>query len=218
MKLYEFLCKFVDHDTKKCISVHIKMYCTSRIEWEESKVHEENLEGHKKWMMEHLEWEYALAEKAKNAAREELMKMGGGNYENYEIMKKKKSKEGKMINMNFGQKSDKIRYNKLFWMEFCMKKMVKGKKPDNWTDMFDYNKSYCCLTYNVMCKNNDPKQINAQLLTRIIDPSENDNGRVMAYGKDGMLEGKTETDNKKGLLDMIMQEGGTVNRFYTGFY
>lgn len=142
MKVRGFELKFIDHDKKQILIICAKVHSTKVMEW----VHnEDDVEKDIEWMIQHHRWEHMLKKKIHQLVKEKYFQNVAGKFGDYKLIKMKKKKEEELVNMDAAGEMDPsggIRFRKIKLCEKLMTKFVRGQKPDNWTDMFDYKKIF----------------------------------------------------------------------------
>jgi hypothetical protein len=150
MKVRKFCFKFLNHDKRECCEIEVTVFSDQMGQW---KHHDENnLEAHATWMGRHAKWEKKLKHHVKHwiANHEDLIREGiiereteskrgekdGHNFAGYKFHGEETEKKCKIINLNPEGKWTDIEFRQIMLMEKCKIKLVKGQKPENWTDIF----------------------------------------------------------------------------------
>jgi len=155
IRIFEF--DFIDHQMRKCHKICVCVHASERIEWSHK---EDDIEGYISWMGDHLRWEHKLKETIKQKVLEanpELGKKGNNHIGDFKILKFGKEKRMCAVNLNVENEGQSPKFRKTKLMEICRCKCVKGKCPEKWTEIFDYEKitkNYSFVLESSMKNNN----------------------------------------------------------------
>ena len=150
MKIHTFVFKFVDHAAGKLKMISVDVYCDKRIELPQK----EDLDELIRWKTQHIAFEYKLKQEVKNFVKEHLSKENE-KFDDYTLKKKSIKSEGELINTS--QLAGEVKLEKVFWMEVIVMKFVKGTKPEHWTKIFGYDKSFHHYAFNLTGDEKEPK-------------------------------------------------------------
>jgi len=140
--------------------IEVDVHCGKHkvLEW---TVNKENETTHLDWMCKHVKWEHEL----KKAVCKEIKRLyfpgevDAPGFADYVFTKKCVRKEGKMVNMNAGQKdpNQDIVLRKVMWHECMIIKFCRGDMadPTNWTQVFNYAKKHSYHKFNLETDIND---------------------------------------------------------------
>jgi hypothetical protein len=102
---------------------------------------------HEVWLLKHAMWEHKLHKAVCDIVKAAHFS-GEAEYSSYKFHNERKSDECEIFNLNVGQNTTEVKLRKVFSMEKCMKKFVKGTKPTEYTKVFDYTKTHTVHVFN----------------------------------------------------------------------
>lgn len=135
MKSINYIFKFIDHNSKQFHCCMITLFCDKKIEWPYSSNDAETL----KWMCKHFEWELRLKRKVMKIISNRMFNNDNGDFNDYKLIMDKICKKGDLVNMNT-ENNNKIYFRLIEMIETCTMKYERGKAPQHWVEIFDYNK------------------------------------------------------------------------------
>ena len=143
MKIRNFIFKFVDHDTKMCTDANIIVYSNKFSDWE---FKEEDIKEHATWMAEYYIWMHFLKKEVKKIVHDRFFPELSEKFGDYKIKKISKKIDDEMININKDD-SQNIIFRQKKSYEMINMKFVRGTKPKDWGEVFDYTKTFHNLTF-----------------------------------------------------------------------
>lgn len=150
MKNRKFLFKFIDHDNGSVQIAEFDIHCNKKTEWTHD---ENNINEHVIWMTRHIKWECLLKKKIKEMVKERypnLVTTTGQTrdhlFGDYKLCKEKMCKEKETVNLAKTADEPK-RFRVVELMEKHVFKFERGTKPNDWSQVFDYNKFHKLFEY-----------------------------------------------------------------------
>jgi hypothetical protein len=201
MKVRIFIFKLVDHDSQTIRKIEIVIHSSNITEWTQK---EDDIEGHIGWVVEHARWEMLLKKKVKSILREKIVK----SLDDYRIKKEKLFKEKENINLNGDQPTKEHHLRTIKLVEKCMIKCVKGTKPSNWLDIFNYKMIH--EQYNYTLNDNMQEEIS-------LSPLRCEGERMVIYqGSTGATKETERGSLASKTKGIVSYNVGTTEKNITG--
>lgn len=169
MKVWCFIFKFVDHDSRNCIIIEIHVRCNEADEWEFWEQH--GLENHPEVLnaQRHRLWEMRLMKKVEEIVRKNYFQ-GNGGFSAFKLCRERTSKEIEKVNLNAMKDTDEQKFRKTKVIEMCCLKYVKGRSPQNWADIYNYSMTNHFEVHHLKSNVNDDKIVLEELCRPITVP------------------------------------------------
>lgn len=140
MQIKTFLFEFIDHDKKKCNEIMITIHSGKNVEW----VHSENdLNGYIEWLTQCAKKDFIIKQEIDRFIKDRYFTQNSTEifkFDDYVVNKQRSESKNVMVNMNTNKNKNIVLYRPTMEMEKNMYKFTKGTIPENWVDMYNYDK------------------------------------------------------------------------------
>lgn len=134
MKITKFIFKIMDFDAHTITVVVVDVHSHFLIEWSETDDTQGEADAARWMALEHA-WKKNLKEEVKKKVQE---KHNHIDFSQYTLKKFKEFSDSEVVNTNMAQKLSDIKFREIYAMDGKMLEFKKGKKPDNPSEIFNY--------------------------------------------------------------------------------
>lgn len=218
MKTRVFVLKFVDHDNKQIMEISIIVHSTKVSEW---SMNENDMESMIQWKAKHFKWEHILKKEIKKIVKNHYFN-GSNEFNGYTFVKEMYKHEGEKVNMSdkpsegmyLGEKISNLVFRQVKHMELLVMKFNKGKKDQNWKEMYNY--PVANYVHNFLLnsdENNDNIQL-SELTAPFVLKQDQFNGENTPYGFGTNPSGMSGTENMSYVFGTNPQYMSGMNAQY----
>lgn len=165
--------KFIDNNNRKCSKYTFEVYLDDKLdEW---KMSDDASEKHMHEIIKHVQHIHEIKEYIKNHLNRSFFNGSGEMFNGYKFIKEKCVKISENINMTPEQPILQSTIRRVKHIEKICLKFMSGNKPQNWTEIFNYQKSEHHF-YFYLEKNSD-----GSISYNIISPDTGKNGLIVPH-------------------------------------